>query len=98
MQAPGTRPGGWRVGETVVKHPSLGIGKPPCLAEILEHKTRGPVPKMGRGGGEDKGRDMVFASRSHVPCGTGTPSPSPPPRVNLKEGKQEAEAGSWMKV
>lgn len=31
--------------------------------------------------GEDKGRDMVFASRNHIPCGMGAP------RTSLKEGR-----------
>lgn len=75
--------------ETILDTFHLGLANSLAWQKRLENEMWGPVPKRGRGGREGKERIMVFASRSHIPCGMGTL----PPRVSLKEGKQEAGTG-----
>lgn len=82
-------------GQTVIKHPSLRIGKLLAWQKFWKIKWR-PVPKMGRAG---RGGDMVLppeaVSLGVVDAYACSPLPRHPPGaplVNLKEGQQEAEA------
>lgn len=45
----------------------MGLANSLAWQKLLENEMGGgPVPKMGRSGREDKERNMVVASRSHI--------------------------------